>query len=88
MTSRLSPAALSACQGIAKHCACVKSAKLSVNAVVRNIQWPTSDYTPVSAIPKNGRSDVYAIQISDDGESYYYTYQQAYSDLYLVDGLR
>ena len=33
-------------------------------------------------------ADIYAIQISDDGESYYYSYFRKYSDLYLVEGLR
>ena len=31
---------------------------------------------------------IYAIQISDDGESYYYTFMRKYSDLFIVDGLR
>ena len=35
-----------------------------------------------------GLSDIYAIQISDDGESYYYTFSRQYSDLFLVEGLR
>ena len=35
-----------------------------------------------------GAVDIYAVHIADDGESYYYTFQQAYSDLYLVDGIR
>ena len=34
-----------------------------------------------------GLSEIYAIQISDDGESYYYTFSRKYSDLFLV-GLR
>ena len=35
-----------------------------------------------------GFEEIYAIQISDDGKSYYYTYVRRYSDLYLVEGLR
>ena len=35
-----------------------------------------------------GLDQIYAIQIADDGESYYYTYFRLYSDLYLVEGLR
>jgi sugar lactone lactonase YvrE len=35
-----------------------------------------------------GLEEIYAIQISDDGESYYYSYFRTYSDLYLVEGLR
>ena len=32
--------------------------------------------------------DIYGIAISDDGESYYYSFVQKYSDLFLVEGLR
>ena len=35
-----------------------------------------------------GLDEIYAIQISDDGESYYYTFIRKYSDLFMVDGLR
>lgn len=36
----------------------------------------------------SGLDDIYAVQISDDGESYYYTFQRGFSDLFLVQGLR
>ena len=35
-----------------------------------------------------GIVEIYAIQISDDGQSYYYTFTRMISDLYLVEGLR
>ena len=35
-----------------------------------------------------GLEQIYAVQISDDGECYYYTFNRRYSDLYLVEGLR
>ena len=35
-----------------------------------------------------GLDEIYAIQISDDGESYYYTFMRKYSDLLIVEGLR
>ncbi len=35
-----------------------------------------------------GLEEIYAVQISDDGECYYYTFIRTYSDLYLVEGLR
>ena len=35
-----------------------------------------------------GLDEIYAIQISDDGESYYYTFIRMYSDLFIVEGLR
>ena len=35
-----------------------------------------------------GLDVIYAIQISDDGESYYYSFSRTVSDLYLVEGLR
>ena len=35
-----------------------------------------------------GLDSIYAIQISDDGGSYYYTFYRTVSDLYLVEGLR
>ena len=35
-----------------------------------------------------GLDEIYAIQISDDGESYYYTFMRKYSDLFIVEGLR
>ena len=31
---------------------------------------------------------IHTIQISDDGQSYYYTFTRMASDLYLVEGLR
>ncbi|TDI40286.1 MAG: hypothetical protein E2P02_17270, partial [Acidobacteria bacterium] len=43
--------------------------------------------TIVSADPV-GLAYIYAIQISDDGKSYYYTFFRVLSDLYLVEGLR
>ena len=36
----------------------------------------------------SGLDVIYAIQISDDGESYYYSFSRTISDLYLVEGLR
>ncbi|HSF16179.1 MAG TPA: serine/threonine-protein kinase [Vicinamibacteria bacterium] len=44
--------------------------------------WKTIEPDP------SGLDDIYAIQISDDGESFYYTFQRGYSDLFLVQGLR
>ncbi|TDI40285.1 MAG: serine/threonine protein kinase [Acidobacteria bacterium] len=35
-----------------------------------------------------GLHDIYAVQISDNDESYYYTFDRMVSDLYLVEGLR
>ena len=35
-----------------------------------------------------GLDPIYAIQISDDGRSYYYSFYRTVSDLYLVEGLR
>ena len=43
--------------------------------------WKTLEADPV------GFDDVYAIQVADDGESYYYTFQRRLSDLFLVQGL-
>ena len=34
-----------------------------------------------------GLDDIYAMQVADDGESYYYTFQRQLSGLFLVQGL-
>ena len=43
--------------------------------------WKTIEPDPV------GLFGIYAIQIADDGTSYYYTFQRQLSDLFLVEGL-
>ena len=43
--------------------------------------WKILEADPV------GLDDVYAAQVADDGESYYYTFQRQLSDLFLVQGL-
>ena len=35
-----------------------------------------------------GLDRIFAIQIADDGESYYYSLERMVSDLYLIEGLR
>ena len=44
--------------------------------------WKTLEADPI------GLDDIYAIQIEDDLESYYYTFQRRLSDLFLVRGLQ
>lgn len=42
----------------------------------------------IAPLDPTGLDEIYSIQISDDGESYYYSFIRKYSDLLVVDGLR